>query len=235
MVPAAGDAFTAFQGCDKTFEHRQRPKLRRLFKHPQLPRLPLRAATQRRVLTMSSADGCDVVVRGTCGAERHAFASPGEAAARGAFIAEALSWVGTPFLDCADVKGRSGGVDCAMLLVRSAVDTGRFPPFDPRPYAPRHMLHRSEEQFLGWIVDRLGAAEVDRPRVGDIVLWQFGRCFSHGAVLVNAAEVCHAYAAAGCTLVSKLHEPLLDFISDGRVSIPRPRRYFDLWRAAERR
>ncbi len=184
---------------------------------------------------MARAEGREIVVRGpgAVAEERHAFASAEEAAARAAFVGEALSWVGTPFLDCADVKGRNGGVDCAMLLVRSAVDTGRFAPFDPRPYAPRWHLHRSEEKFVGWIAGTLGAAEVARPRVGDVVLWRFGRCFSHGAVLVNSAEVCHAYYASGRVLVTKLHEPLLDFISDGRLSIPRPARFFDLWEGAE--
>ena len=178
---------------------------------------------------MPRADGCDFIVDAPAGPERHAFATPAEAAARAAFIGEALSWVGTPFVDCGDVKGRAGAVDCAMMLVRCAVDTGLLPPFDPRPYAPRWHLHRSDELFLGWITERLGAAEVASPRVGDILVWQFGRCFSHGAVLVNDAEVCHAYYAAGQVIVSRRHEPLLDFISDGRANLPRPVRFFDLW------
>jgi cell wall-associated NlpC family hydrolase len=179
---------------------------------------------------MAIAEHATLRVDGPGGPETHAFASAAEAAARAAFINEALSWVGTPFQDCADVKGPHGCVDCAMLLVRSAVDTGRFPPFDPRPYPPRWHLHRGEERFIGWIAGTLGAAEVVAPRVGDVVLWQFGRCFSHGAVLINATEVVHAYYAAGTTLVSRLQEPLLDYISDGRLNIRRPVKYFDLWR-----
>lgn len=178
---------------------------------------------------MARVEARDLMVPGPGGEERHGFASAQEAAARAAFINEALSWIGTPFQDCADVKGPGGCVDCAMLLVRSAVDTGRFEAFDPRPYSPRWHLHRGEELFVGWIAGKLGAAEVARPRVGDVVLWQFGRCFSHGAVLINSAQVVHAYYAAGCVLTSNLHEPLLDFISDGHMSARRPVRYFDLW------
>jgi cell wall-associated NlpC family hydrolase len=162
--------------------------------------------------------------------ERHAFATAEEAVARAAFVTEALSWFGTPFVDCADVKGPNGAVDCAMLLVRAAVDTGRLAPFDPRPYSPRWHLHRSEEKFVAW-VEQLGARQVETPRVGDIVLWRFGRVFSHGAVLINSEEVVHAYYAAGKVLVSRLDEPLLTHISDGRVNIPRPVQYFDLWSA----
>lgn len=177
----------------------------------------------------ATADGAAVNATWPGGGEWLACATADEATARAAFITEALSWVGTPFRDCADVKGPNGAVDCAMLLVRSAVDTGRLPPFDPRPYSPRWHLHRSEEKFLGWMTT-LGAAEVERPRLGDIVLWQFGRVFSHGAILINSREIVHAYYAAGMALVSRRDEPLLRFISDGRFNIPRPVKYFDLWR-----
>jgi len=115
-----------------------------------------------------------------------------------------------------------------MLLVRSAVDTGRVPPFDPRPYSPRWMLHKSEEKFLGWML-RLGAREVGAPRVGDIVIWRFGRTFAHGAVLINSEQVVHAYAHARCVLVSDLGEPLLRYLPASFGPIPRPVRYFDLW------
>jgi cell wall-associated NlpC family hydrolase len=147
--------------------------------------------------------------------------------AREAFVAEALSWVGTPFLDCADIKGPNGGVDCAMLLTRCAVDTGIIPPFDPRPYSPRHMLHRSEELFLQHLA-RLGAHEVETPDVGDIAVWQFGRTFAHGGIILGE-EVVHAYAALGCVLVSRRDEPLLTHFPLHGGLIPRPVRYFSLW------
>jgi cell wall-associated NlpC family hydrolase len=180
-------------------------------------------------MRVAIAEGAEVVVGRPGALERHGFATPEAAARRAAFVAEALTWLGTPFLDCADVKGPGGAVDCAMLLVRCAVDGCGLPPFDPRPYPPRWHLHRSEERFLNIVERDLGCRRVETPRVGDIVLWQFGRTFSHGAVLIGAEEVCHAYYAAGEVVVSRLHEPLLDFISDGRVNIPRPVLYFDLW------
>ena len=37
-------------------------------------------------------------------------------------VAEARSWIGTPYHNCADIKGV--GVDCGMLLVRVFVDLG---------------------------------------------------------------------------------------------------------------
>ncbi len=177
---------------------------------------------------MIRAEGCDLLAVRPGGEERHSFPTAREAEARAAFIAEALSWVGTPFRDCADIKGRNGAVDCAMLLVRSAVDTGRIPPFDPRPYSPHWMLHRTEEKFIDWMI-KLGAHEVETPRVGDIVIWQFGRTYAHGAVLVNADEVVHAYSAAGMALVSRLDESLLSYLPFSGCRVRRPVRYFELW------
>jgi cell wall-associated NlpC family hydrolase len=48
-----------------------------------------------------------------------------EAAQRATVVAEARSWIRTPYHNCADVKG--AGVDCGMLLVRVFVDTGLMP------------------------------------------------------------------------------------------------------------
>lgn len=171
-------------------------------------------------------EGSDLIVGRHLGEDRITFPTPEEAHGRAAFISEALSWLGTPFGDCADVKGPNGVVDCAMLLVRSAVDTGRFPAFDPRPYPPRWHLHKSEERFLNIIRDDLGAKELETPQVGDVVLWQFGRCFSHGGVLINPNEVVHAFYVAGKVVISRLDEPILQHII---AELPRPVKYFSLW------
>ncbi len=174
-------------------------------------------------------DGATLAVPTPTGPESTTFASADEAGARAAFIEEAISWIGTPFRDCADVKGRSGAVDCAMLLTRCAVDTGLVPAFDPRPYPPRWHLHRDEERFTSWIEHRLGGREVPSPRPGDIVVWRFGRTFSHGAVCVGAGEVVHAWSAAGCVLASRMDEPMLASIGLGVACVARPVRFFDLW------
>ncbi len=149
--------------------------------------------------------------------ERWTFDSEEEASARRIFIEEAFTWVGTPFRDCADVKGPNGAVDCAMLLVRCAVDTGLVPAFDPRPYSPRWHVHRGEEKFTN-ILLALGCREIEgKPglpgealaKPGDVLVWQFGRCYGHGAIIVNREEVVHSYGAANMCIVSRLDEPTL--------------------------
>lgn len=165
------------------------------------------------------------------GPETHVFDTAEEATARAAFIIEALSWQGTPFRDCGDIKGPRGAVDCAMLLTRCAIDTGLVAPFDPRPYPPRWHVHRDEERFIDWIETRLGAREVEQPRPGDVAVWMFGKTFSHGAILINSVEVVHAWAKAAMVLVSRRDETILTSIPVFAGSVPRPVRYFDLWSA----
>jgi cell wall-associated NlpC family hydrolase len=117
-----------------------------------------------------------------------------EAQARAAIVAEARSWVGTPYHNCADIKGV--GCDCGMLLVRVFCDLKLCTPFDPRPYPQDWHLHRSEEKYLGFVFDR--AHEVDKPQPGDVAVFKFGRCHSHGGIVVETdpLAIVHAYAPA---------------------------------------
>lgn len=113
-----------------------------------------------------------------------------------AVIAEALSWLDTPYHHAADVKGR--GVDCAMLLVRVFVDTGVVEPFEPRPYTPDWFMHRDEERFLGWITKFGDSVPEDEEIIpGDVVLYRIGRCVAHGGIVVSPGIMVHAFKAAG--------------------------------------
>lgn len=118
-----------------------------------------------------------------------------EAAMRAAIVAEARSWIGTPYHHMADIKGV--GVDCGMILVRIFVDLGLVPAFDPRPYTNDWMLHRSDDHFLGELMAR--AHPVETPRPGDVALYRYGRCYSHGAVVVcsDPLTVVHAVLKYG--------------------------------------
>jgi NlpC/P60 family putative phage cell wall peptidase len=121
-----------------------------------------------------------------------------EAEQRAAVVAAARSWIGTPYHHAADVKG--AGVDCAMLLVRVYCDLGLVEPFDPRPYTRDWMLHRDDERFLGFLLAR--AREVSDPRPGDVILFRFGRCFSHGGIVAwrDPLTIVHAFAPAQVVL-----------------------------------
>ncbi|MDE2426900.1 MAG: hydrolase [Elusimicrobia bacterium] len=101
--------------------------------------------------------------------------SPGDRA-----VAEARRWLGTPYRHQADLIGL--GTDCAMILVRVYQSAGLLPlDIDPRPYPTDWHLHRSEERYLGW-VERF-AEPVESPKPGDVALFKFGRCLSHGGIV----------------------------------------------------
>ena len=117
---------------------------------------------------------------------------------RAAIVAAVRSWIGTPYHNCADIKGV--GVDCGMLLVRVFVDTGLCRPFDPRPYPVDWHLHRGEERYLGFVFDR--GSEVSAPQRGDVMVLRYGRSYSHGGIVTNARPVTivHAFHPARMVL-----------------------------------
>lgn len=115
---------------------------------------------------------------------------------RAAILEEARSWIGTPFHHRARVKGV--GVDCAQLVIAVYASVGLIEDFQPADYPPDWHLHRSEERFLNYVVDR--ARQVESPEPGDLMLMQFGRCYSHGAILVDRATCIHAFVGRGVEL-----------------------------------
>jgi len=108
---------------------------------------------------------------------------------RQAVVKEALSWCGTPYEHRARVKG--AGVDCGQLLIAVYSACGLSPDFDPGDYPADWMLHRDEERYLGWV--RKFAMPTDAPKPGDIVVWRFGRCVSHGGIVTDWPTIVHAY------------------------------------------
>lgn len=125
---------------------------------------------------------------------------------RAAVAAEALTWVDTPYHHHARLKGV--GVDCAQILLAIYVDALQLiEPLDVGTYPPQWHLHRDEERYLDWL-QRAGAVAVQSPALGDIAVFQFGRTFSHSAIVVEEGEdprMVHAYQAAGviCTRASE--------------------------------
>ena len=123
---------------------------------------------------------------------------------RAAIVLEAMTWQGTTYHHCADVRGV--GVDCAMLLVRVYQACGLTPlDFDPRPYSYQWHLHRGEELYLQWLTVA-NAVETDTPQAGDVAIWKFGRAYSHAGILINDTHVIHALQQAGSVTVHGLEE-----------------------------
>mgnify|MGYP003587025146 CR=1 FL=1 len=124
---------------------------------------------------------------------------------REAVVKEALSWLKTPYHHMGRVKGV--GVDCGMLIAEVFEGAGLIPKLDIGYYPLDWHLHRSEERYMGWV--RRYAAEVSRPPLpGDVILYQWGRCMSHGAIVVEWPLLVHAYIRQGVVLTSGDKDPL---------------------------
>jgi len=108
---------------------------------------------------------------------------------RQAIMDEAMSWLGTPYHHNARLKGV--GVDCAQLPAAVYHAVGLIPNLEPE-YSPQWMLHRDEEKYLEWV--RPYAREIGREEVqtGDLVMWRFGRTYSHSAIVLNRPTIIHA-------------------------------------------
>ena len=74
---------------------------------------------------------------------------------RAAIVAEAMSWLGTPYAHRQRLKGV--GVDCAQLPLAVYRACGLLPEVEPEAYAAQWHLHRGEELYLDTVARFAGA------------------------------------------------------------------------------
>lgn len=130
-------------------------------------------------------------------------------------VEEAKSWLGTPYHHLAKIKG--AGVDCGQLLIGVYSNVGLIPDIETGYYPNDWHFHRSEEQYIGWVSKY--AKPTDNPKVGDVMLFKFGRCISHGGILVGDNLIIHSYLRQGC-----VYARLDDAELNGRLAM-----CFTLW------
>ena len=130
-----------------------------------------------------------------------------EAEQRVAVVAEARTWLGTPWVHQAAIKGQA--VDCAMFLISVFLRAGVISPFDPRPYPRSWFVHQHEERFLNSIVNHFKCQEVQPAdaRPGDILMYRIGHCYAHGAILIAPALVMHSFAKNGQVIYTETFDP----------------------------
>ena len=136
----------------------------------------------------------------------------------------ARSWIGTPYHHMGRVKG--AGVDCAMFPLEVFREAGLIGDVEVPYYPADWMLHRSAEIYLGIV--RRYAGEIEAPPAtagssvlpGDFVIYKFGRCFAHGAIVIDWPTVIHAVNGKGVILSDGEREGFL---------LGRQKRFFSLW------
>ena len=118
---------------------------------------------------------------------------------RDAIVNEAKDCLKTPWHHRACVKG--AGFDCVFFLVHVYNKVGLTNIVDADiPYYPKDiMLHRNSETVLEVVIRY--AREVETPLPGDVILWKFGRIYSHAAIVTNYPEIIHASRPDGMVLI----------------------------------
>lgn len=127
----------------------------------------------------------------------------------GVAIAEAAGkWLGTPHKNNAKVRGV--GVDCGMLLIGAVEDAGLIEKdsVKVKPYSNEWHLHRDEEWFRAYVEEHCEKVDdIKDIQIGDFLLYQFGRCVSHGAIYIGDNMVIHALVRYG-VILSNLNETM---------------------------
>src|SRR5437899_3649351 len=102
-------------------------------------------------------------------------------------VDEALTWVKTPYVDHAGVKG--AGVDCAHLPLRVYQAVGLIPyDFVAPHYTPQQWLkHKTRDTAFEDIVLDWAEREITEEEVqpGDFVLYKIVNSWTHGAIVIN--------------------------------------------------
>lgn len=134
---------------------------------------------------------------------------------RDTIISAAREWIDTPYHHAAGVKG--AGCDCLMLIVRAFTEAGILPANLEIPDYPADIMYHSDDHsYLDGVLSYCD--EVDTPRPGDIVMWQFGKTFSHAGIVTAWPNVVHAYAKFGEVIE-------MNVLDDSRLA-KRPMRFF---------
>lgn len=115
---------------------------------------------------------------------------------RAAIVAEARSWLRTPYHEHARIKGV--GVDCAQLLIGVYCDALGIREPEAQAYAIDWFLHSAEEKYLDGIAPyAIRLPEGAEPEPGDLALFRFGRAVAHAGIITEFPEMVHAERRTG--------------------------------------
>jgi len=150
-----------------------------------------------------------------------------EKAQRDSVITIAKSYLRTPYHHYGTVKG--AGVDCLTLIIGVYKEAGILKDIDVPAYSHQWHLHHNEEKYLNGLLQY--SKEIEKPQPGDIALWKFGRCFSHGAIVLEWPVVIHAYMGKGCVYEDVEAATWLTHIGEGGPDNgkKRPVKFFSYW------
>ena len=115
------------------------------------------------------------------------------AESRAAVLAEAASFLGTPFHLNASLKGV--GVDCARFLIACYEAGGIHLDLDIGHAGRDWFMHADDDRFISRV--RAHGREIQHPEPGDMALFKIGHSWAHAAIIVDYPRAIHAKWNAG--------------------------------------
>lgn len=125
---------------------------------------------------------------------------------RAAVIAEALTWLDTPWHHWACLKGV--GVDCVRYPEGVAKALGTLPQtWLPPRYTQEWHLHQ-QSSILEQVLQELHLTPRATAQPGDLLVFQFGQTMSHLGFLLDANTLIHASRPFGKVVIEDLDSHL---------------------------
>jgi cell wall-associated NlpC family hydrolase len=118
-------------------------------------------------------------------------------------VKEAREWIGTPYKHWEGVKGC--GADCGLFVMKVYDEVGltKFtkPPFYPLDWA----FHNPVGEMFEQVVLAHDCKEIPKEEagLGDIILYQFGKCMSHASIIVEDNKIIHSEINIGVKLSNR--------------------------------
>jgi cell wall-associated NlpC family hydrolase len=114
---------------------------------------------------------------------------------REAVVAEAKTWIGTPYRGWSCTKG--AGVDCGQLLYGVFHNLGLVPTITdlPKDYPLFIGLHRASTEYVDLVLTHFREIAEAGAQPGDIVVWKLtgSKSFCHGAIVTAWPDFIHAF------------------------------------------
>ncbi len=111
-------------------------------------------------------------------------------------VRECREWIGTKWAHGVALKGYK--TDCVQFIVAVYQRLGLLDPaFRTRKYARDWALHNSESALLAELEKHAVKVGLKEFRIGDIVVFRYGRCASHAAVYIGEGRIVHAVIRKG--------------------------------------
>lgn len=96
------------------------------------------------------------------------------------------------------------GCDCSGLVIGVLREMGYLTNYSLRSYPPDWNLHSGAGNYIVQELKKF-ANRTDKPTIGDIVVFHFGRCVAHVGVIVEHGLFIHCFKTSKTCIVSSLN------------------------------